>query len=195
MKLRTAKLFILVWFLMVPGSPARSQEQPADSLADMLERRVPQVFQSQLLLLQSFSDSSWQVLRGDSLLSTSEVFDLMGASEELALYRSHQENVDRLNREVWEAKLISVGGTIGGGFYAFLRYEDGWIQTIPGVIITAFAIWKWFDGQVVNQDLQREIYFLNNIMPPSKVQRWVDQYNLELYQLLSNETIHFRPQP
>jgi len=162
---------------------------------DMLTRKVPDMFQQYRLLMQVNPDSTWQVYEGDSLLSTMEVFSRMEDPEAGDRYNTHLKSVQRLETRARQVSVLSIAGTTGGLFYLLLTAERDLIETIPGYLILGFSLYKWREGRILNKALQRELYFLANVMPPHRVQAWVDDYNLLLYQHLSEQKVQFHVAP
>ncbi len=183
----------LVISLLLGLTICPAQETPVPG--NMLERDVPQVFWEQRLLLQVGEDSSWVVIRGDSVLDQQEVFQLMGAQRAYEELTERRASIERLHLNVWQHKLLSVGGIVGGGFYLLLTAQEAPVYQLPAALILGFSFWKWWEGQRLLVKLQREEYLADRILSPARIEKWVAEQNLELYQRLSRETIIFHPVP
>ena len=84
------KCLILLLFIMTSGFGQ------VDSLivypefdSQLLKLKVPDAFQRSSLKLEVFSDSSWQLYRGDEVLSFSQSLYLLGQESVLADYEAH----------------------------------------------------------------------------------------------------------
>lgn len=195
-------MLLLGCLLPLPGLLAQLEYEQSAVVADsirsaqesMLNRKVPEIFQDQRLLFKAYPDSSWQVFRGDTLLPAAEVLRMMGESQTLDEYDFLEKVTDDLFQQVRETRLISTASAIGGSFYISLYYRD-WVRVIPGFLALGFSGWKYFESRAIEKELKRQLYHLNNLMPPHRVETWVEVYNFRLYQKLSKEPIHFRTGP
>lgn len=197
------RLLTLLLFLFAAENVLAQMELPqspavADSIRksqqSLLHRNVPEIFKLNRLELRSFPDSSWQILRSDTLLPREELFLLMDAAEALDQFEYHFNNAVILEQQLRESRLISSIGGVGGSFYLILKYDSDWIQIVPGFLVVGFSIWKWYESRRIETAYDREIYFMNNVMPLYRLEQWVEDYNFKLYQSLSREPIHFREQ-
>ncbi len=194
---------LLLLCLLAVSLPAQMEYPQPPEVADsirtsqqsLLHRKVPEIFQEQRLSIMLYPDSSWDVFRADTLIPPLEVLRMMDAAEALDSYEIHSTNADALQSQLRETRLISTAGTLGGSFYLLINYEAEWVRIIPGFLVIGFSIWKWNESRQLEKEYKREIYRLNNVMPPYRIVAWVEKYNFRLYQTLSQEPIHYRIQP
>lgn len=176
-----------------PQSPAAA-DSIRKSQQSLLHRNVPEIFQLNRLELRSFPDSSWHILRADTLLPRDEIFMMMDAGEALDRFDHHFNNAVVLEQHLRETRLISSIGGVGGSFYLLMNYDSDWISIVPGFLVVGFSVWKWYESRRIETAYKREMYFMNNVMSLHRIEKWVEDYNFNLYQSLSREPIHYRDQ-
>lgn len=159
--------------------------------SQLLKLNVPDAFQRSSLKLEVFSDSSWQLYRGDEALSFSQSLHLLGQESVIAEYESHLDKEAGFMKDFRSRRVFSMVSSIGGVAYLSFVWSKGWVYQIPGYAAIIIGGVRYFESRQFEIQALREQYYLQTLISPSLVQTLVDDYNFQLYQYLSKAGIHF----
>ncbi|MBT4716310.1 MAG: hypothetical protein HOB84_16205 [Candidatus Marinimicrobia bacterium] len=186
------KCLILLLFIMTSGFGQ------VDSLivypefdSQLLKLKVPDAFQRSSLKLEVFSDSSWQLYRGDEVLSFSQSLYLLGQESVLADYEAHLTKEAGFLKDFRSRRVFSVISSVGGATYLSIIWSKGWVYQIPGYAAIIIGGVRYFESRQFEIKALREQYYLQTLISSGRVQKLVDDYNFRLYQYLSTAGIQF----
>ena len=159
--------------------------------SQLLKLKVPDAFQCSSLKLEVFSDSSWQLYRGDEVLSFSQSLYLLGQESVLADYEAHLTKEAGFLKDFRSRRVFSVISSVGGATYLSIIWSKGWVYQIPGYAAIIIGGVRYFESRQFEIKALREQYYLQTLISSGRVQKLVDDYNFRLYQYLSTAGIQF----
>ncbi len=162
--------------------------------SQLLKLKVPEAFQRSSLKLEVFSDSSWQLYRGNEALSFSQSLYLLGQESVIKEYESHLAKESGFLKDFRSRRIFSLISSIGGATYLSFVWSQGWVYQIPGYAAIIIGGVRYYESRQFEIQALREQYYLQTLVSPGKVQSLVDDYNFQLYQYLSTAGIHFSDQ-
>ncbi|NQV42607.1 MAG: hypothetical protein HQ506_09650 [Candidatus Marinimicrobia bacterium] len=159
--------------------------------SQLLKLKVPDAFQRSSLKLEVFSDSSWQLYRGNEVLNFSQSLKLLGQESVLHEYESHLVKESKFLKDFRSRRVFALVSSIGGAAYLSFIWSQGWIYQIPGYAAIVIGGVRYYESRQFEIQALREQYYLQTLISPARVQTLVDDYNFQLYQYLSTAGIQF----
>ncbi len=159
--------------------------------SQLLKLKVPDAFQRSSLKLEVFSDSSWQLYRGNEPLSFSQSLQLLGQERVIAEYESHLIKEAGFLKDFRSRRVFAIISSMGGAGYLSFIWSKGWVYQIPGYAAIIIGGVRYFESRQFEIQALREQYYLQTLISPARVQTLVDDYNFQLYQYLSTAGIQF----
>ena len=159
--------------------------------SQLLKLKVPDAFQRSSLKLEVFSDSSWQLYRGNEALSFSQSLQLLGQERVIAEYESHLIKEAGFLKDFRSRRVFAIISSMGGAGYLSFIWSKGWVYQIPGYAAIIIGGVRYFESRQFEIQALREQYYLQTLISPARVQTLVDDYNFQLYQYLSTAGIQF----
>jgi hypothetical protein len=159
--------------------------------SQLLKLKVPDAFQRSSLKLEVFSDSSWQLYRGNEALSFSQSLQLLGQERVIADYESHLIKEAGFLKDFRSRRVFAIISSMGGAGYLSFIWSKGWVYQIPGYAAIIIGGVRYFESRQFEIQALREQYYLQTLISPARVQTLVDDYNFQLYQYLSTAGIQF----
>lgn len=189
-------LFGLILLALAPIGLAAAQ---SDTLSaepefdfELLRLNVPEAFQQNSLRLEVFSDSSWVLYRGQTALSFTDALSVLGQAHKIEELEQHQRQEALYTKDHRARRVFSSVATLVGGTYLYFVWERGWVYQIPGYALLIVAGTRYWESRKSEIEAKRQRYFIDTILRASEAQKLVDDYNLRLYQYLSNTGIRYR---
>jgi len=187
-----SKLFILQLCLVSFGY---SQFANYDSIpsfdSQLLRLNVPEAFQKSSLKMEVYSDSSWQIYRGDQALNFSDAMKLLSQSKMIVDYTDHQEKEAQYIKDYRSHRVFSIVTSVGGASYLVFAWHKGWVYQIPGFAALAISGVRYWESRKLETLALRERYYQQSIASPALMRQLIDDYNFRLYQYLSQAGIQF----
>ncbi len=159
--------------------------------SQLLKLKVPDAFQRSSLKLEVFSDSTWQLYRGNEALSFSESLHLLGQESVLTEYEAHLAKEAEFMTDYRSRRVFSMVSSLGGVVYLSFIWSKGWVYQIPGFAAIMIGGVRYFESRQFEIKALREQYYLQTLISSAKIEKLVDDYNFRLYQYLSTAGIQF----
>ena len=183
-------LYILLLVLIALWTSGLADQQPGEP-TDLLSRNVPDAFSAQRLILSVQPDSTWILYRGKRALDTESALEILGLGTAVTAYQHHGGQIQILEAGYRSRRVLSTLMAITGTIYLSVALERDWIYHIPGYVAWVVALERRWVSRRMELAMEREIYYRDSVVRITDLQDRVDQYNLELYQVLSGAGIHF----
>lgn len=180
---------LLLFSVSLAQSDSTKLFQEFDS--ELLRLKVPEAFQKSSLKLEIFSDSTWQLYRGETALDFISALILLGQFDVIQEYKIHQAEEKRLRRDFRSRRVFSMISAVGGASYLMAIWEKDWIYHIPGYVAIAIAAVRYQDSRKLETLALREKYYQDVLVSPTFMKKLVDDYNFKLYQFLTGAGIQF----
>ncbi|NQT63181.1 MAG: hypothetical protein HQ556_09525 [Candidatus Marinimicrobia bacterium] len=159
--------------------------------SQLLKLKVPDAFQRSSLKLEVFSDSSWQLYRGNEALSFSQSLHLLGQETVLADYEAHLAKEAGFLKDFRSRRVFSMVSSLGGAAYLSIIWSKGWVYQIPGYAAILIGGVRYYESRQFEIQALREQYYLQTLISSARIEKLVDDYNFRLYQYLSTAGIQF----
>ncbi|MBC8376452.1 MAG: hypothetical protein H8E26_10435 [FCB group bacterium] len=186
------KCLILLLFIVASGfSQVDSLIVYPEFDSQLLKLKVPDAFQRSSLKLEVFSDSSWQLYRGNEALSFSQSLQLLGQESVLADYEAHLAKEAGFLKDFRSRRVFSIVSSLGGAAYLSIIWSKGWVYQIPGYAAIMIGGVRYYESRQYEIKALREQYYLQTLISSARIERLVDDYNFRLYQYLSTAGIQF----
>jgi len=189
---RLVKLLVIQILVVTFGfSQIDSTDAFPEFNSKLLRLKVPEAFQRSSLKLEVFSDSTWQLFRGEQVLGFSEAMRILGKSEIIQEYEYHRKQEAEYFKGYRSRRVFSIVTVVGGASYLVFIWNKGWVYQIPGYSALVVAAVRYWDSRKLENMALREQYYWQSLVSPSLVQQLVDDYNFRLYQYLTRAGIQF----
>ena len=157
----------------------------------LLKLKVPDAFQRSSLKLEVFSDSTWQLYRGNEALSFSQSLKFLGQESVIEDYEAHLLKESGYLKDFRSRRVFAMISSLGGAGYLSFIWSKGWVYQIPGYAAIIIGGVRYYESRQFEIQALREQYYLQTLISPALIQALVDDYNFQLYQYLSTAGIQF----
>jgi hypothetical protein len=157
----------------------------------LLDRNVYSEYTRLKLSILATPDSVWQVWRGQKMLSDEEVFAILNMGQDLHNFNGYKQNIKDIE---FKSRAYNIASVVGFGLGILLYVSNDskdFIGKIPSLAIIALGSVTLFEGFKIQNDANKQAYYLYREYGYSKMKRLIDAYNEEIYNRLAKSGLHF----